>query len=1075
MTQKVNIQITGETSGFESAVNKAQSVLSSLSSSSTKSLSRIATVSATLGNVIGNVITKAFSSLSSSMDSVISRLDTLNNFPRVMSNLGISSTEAQKAIDYLSEKLVGLPTTLDDAASAVQRLTAMNGDIAASTEAYLALNNALLAGGASTDRQTEAMKQLSEAYAKGKPDAREYKVLMETMPAQMNQLAQSMGYVNAAVGGDFYNAMQDGTVSMDDFMAQAVKLNKEGYAEFQSFADQAENAVGGVETSITNLKTAITRGMANIMNTLGQSNIAGFFKNITSWVNTATKYVQAFVQVMMNAWNVVAKLFGGSELKSSNQALSGVESSVSDTSDDLEEATGNAKKLKQQLAGFDEMNVLKEDDSSSSNSSSSSAGIDTSNIDVSDFGNLAGEVDTLVNEIAEKLAWLQPIFEQVFTAGREAVAGIKAELDKVDWQLFAETLGNIITFVIECIGGIIEAWVEMYNKAAPLLNKVSKFLAEHGKLIGKIIGYIGGVKLAVKVLTPLLNGVKTAINGWKVAEEVISGLKIGIKGLNVETTGITDVFATIGTAIANPIETIKGLVSGLGSVFKNLWATITAHPIAALIAVIATLILTNDELRGKLMDILEKVITPVQNAIGALTPIIGEIMDILGELINSLLPPISSLLTIVGEILGVVMEVLSGIIALGVGMLLEAVVIVLKAIQPIIEGIMAVIEAILSPIEDLFKWLGSLLGVTNDTTEATEDLNDELSESAKEFDKDGDGALDYAENLSYVRSVIAQTNDAELDLIQAQKTQVEKYKDLNTYCKLYGKTAEELIKLHREGELGTIASDEALQDLTEAVINVEQANYKVESATEAYSEEQEHLQDVAVETKEKLDEAGRKLVELGEQGITSGEEWDKLTQEIKEYGEQIDETGKSMWSITDWETVARKAAENVADGAITGLYNKQSAWAYANERFAITGNNAFTSYYLIKSPSKLMKKSGSYIGEGAILGVKSQYGDFADTMAGLAEVGEEAWDNLALDDLELNVVARVDDSDVFTLADTLDGVHDAQSVLNGEEELLVGNTQNEVIVKIGEETLLDKIIDGINEQSSLRNRCVINV
>ena len=56
-----------------------------------------------------------------SIDGAVARIDTLNNFPKVMNNLGIASEDSEKAINKLSDGLQGIPTKLDDAALAVQR------------------------------------------------------------------------------------------------------------------------------------------------------------------------------------------------------------------------------------------------------------------------------------------------------------------------------------------------------------------------------------------------------------------------------------------------------------------------------------------------------------------------------------------------------------------------------------------------------------------------------------------------------------------------------------------------------------------------------------------------------------------------------------------------------------------------------------------------------------------------------------------------------------------------------------------------------------------------------------------
>ncbi|WZU00612.1 hypothetical protein MGH68_13835 [Erysipelothrix sp. D19-032] len=55
------------------------------------------------------------STVSQALQSSISRVDTLNNFPKTMANLGIGSNDAKLSIDRLSEGLKGLPTTIDDA------------------------------------------------------------------------------------------------------------------------------------------------------------------------------------------------------------------------------------------------------------------------------------------------------------------------------------------------------------------------------------------------------------------------------------------------------------------------------------------------------------------------------------------------------------------------------------------------------------------------------------------------------------------------------------------------------------------------------------------------------------------------------------------------------------------------------------------------------------------------------------------------------------------------------------------------------------------------------------------------
>lgn len=271
-----------------------------------KSGSTVKSIIAGLG--ITKMISKAMSTISSSLDGAISRYDTLNNFPKVMSNLGISAKESEKAIKKMSDKLAGLPTTLDQGALAVQRFTSKNGDVAKSTDLFLALNNALLAGGASTEIQATALEQLSQAYAKGKPDMMEWRSVQTAMPAQLNQISKEMlgnknnldkflkkakefskanplsstaselveQLENVKKGtGDMTTALgtglRTGVISMDQFMNTIVKLNQKGTKNFKSFETQARNSTAGLNTAIVVAKTQVVKGLTDILTSIDKS------------------------------------------------------------------------------------------------------------------------------------------------------------------------------------------------------------------------------------------------------------------------------------------------------------------------------------------------------------------------------------------------------------------------------------------------------------------------------------------------------------------------------------------------------------------------------------------------------------------------------------------------------------------------------------------------------------------------------------------------------------------------------------------------------------------------------------
>lgn len=220
------------------------------------------------GGLISKGISKITSSISSSMSSAIGRMDSLNNFPTVMTALGYSAEEASKSVDQIGEALDGLPTSLDAAVGDIQKLAATMGNLADgevnATSVGLALNNMFLAGGKGTAIASAAMEQYNQMLAAGKVDMQAWRSMVNAAPGQMDQLAKSILGATANQG-DLYEAMRKGKVSFDDFNAAVVKLNNEGGEGFASFYDQAVAATGGVATQLENVKNTINKIIASAL------------------------------------------------------------------------------------------------------------------------------------------------------------------------------------------------------------------------------------------------------------------------------------------------------------------------------------------------------------------------------------------------------------------------------------------------------------------------------------------------------------------------------------------------------------------------------------------------------------------------------------------------------------------------------------------------------------------------------------------------------------------------------------------------------------------------------------------
>lgn len=307
----------------------------------------------------------AISSITSNLNAAILRFDTLNNYPRVMKSLGYSSDEANASIQKMSDRLLGLPTTLDSMVKTVQGISVITHDLDLATEAGLALNDMLLASGSSQQLVTAAQEQFRQMLSKGKPDMQDWKSLTQAMPGQLDQLAKSM-LGPTANANDLYAALGGGKgnkakFTMNDLLNQIIKLDKEGGSGFASFEEQARQATGGVQTSMANLGTAVSRGIAGVMDAVGQDTIAGVFNDLKGGINDAFGVIQGVVSdnapqiksfassLKDIAPNAIAAGAGLAAFKAGGDALPGVIAKGKQLKESFQLAAGGAGSLSESL------------------------------------------------------------------------------------------------------------------------------------------------------------------------------------------------------------------------------------------------------------------------------------------------------------------------------------------------------------------------------------------------------------------------------------------------------------------------------------------------------------------------------------------------------------------------------------------------------------------------------------------------------------------------------------------------------------------------------------------------------
>lgn len=1039
----VNVKITGDESGLKKATNEAQKDIDKVGTSAL-SLGKLALGTA-LGQIFTNVIGKAINAVSSELDGAIARLDTINNYGKVMGNLGIGADDSAKSIDYLQEHLLGLPTSLNDAALAVQRFTSVNGDIKASTVGFLALNNAVLAGGASMQTQATALEQIAQAYSKGKPDAMEWRAMLTAMPAQMNQIAQAAGYTSAVIGGDLYNAIQDGKFSMNDFMATVVKLNSEGVNGFANFDTQARNATGGVQTSIANLKNAMQRGIATILDAIGQANIAGFINGIASAIGTVANYIAAFVRLIKEAVAWLGVLFGfkvgggggktADATKSTATNLAAADKSAGGVASGLNNAAGAAKKLNRQLASFDEMNVLRETSTGGSGGGGGGGAVGAGSFAIPEIDWGLDDAKKNENQIEKILQKLKKAFDK-FAKFLRPIAEVIADIWKSYLAPFFGWVGNeLLPAFFNAVGGALELLGAIIKNVWTIALKpfIDGFLVP-------IAQFTGGVIVTV------LNAIGDALSWLAQQKDAL--------------TIITQVATAIAAAAAAVVawNTAATFLNGILGNFVNIGLP---------------LILENTKIGMAGITAGSKAFAAAQGVATTATTTLGNVMNAVFS---------------------------KATIAMG--------------------ALVAAALAVKTALE--------LIKLKEMEAEAAENLRiTAVKKETEAMNWNSDAVQQQIDLKNQLKDIEAELADANLALLNAQKATTAAMAAANELSKKYGMTTDQAREYVKGLDLASGDLSAKDRELAQAIFELESAEGRqraaTEKATEAVSKqeiateqlENQQWKEIATQKEaeiaamlargeyEKVEQA---LIDLsnstGEYRLKNGEmvkftkkDMEDMANFVGDQMSQINTDSGRAWndvwnsadtSVKKLKGTVRELAENGRIGGVDYAYGvKKGIESKQGELFSTTSwlgrqlNEHFKKVLDIHSPSRVMAEAGEFIVEGIEVGMQNQEGSLIRTTESLGKAITSAFDA----NVELPEMVSADAADKL---DAVAGKAQASLTMNAENTagaieslanaiIAMQEDKQPIIVKVGEETLVDTMIEGINNASTMRNRGVINI
>lgn len=745
---KLTIQVDLDGSRAQQGVGRLKGLLQSLGSASSSSFGSGRRSALGFGAAMGvatALVQKGIGLVNSSIGGAVSRVDTMNKFPKMMESWGYSTKQSKSAIDALAKGIDGLPTALDEVVGTTQQLTLMNGDLSKSTKLALALNDAFLASGSSAGDASRGLTQFTQMMSSGKVDMQSWKSLMETMPVGLQKTAEAFGFAGASAKQDLYKALQDGTITFDQFSDKLIELD----GGLNGFAELARKNSDGIRTSFKNVSTAVTKGLANLImefdkaaKAKGLGGIADNINKLKGIVNSVftgmTPYISGFVNIVADGVDKVKQFYSIFE---GTGAVSAIQSAFS--------AVGNA-------IGhvFTSLIVNKGT--------------------ITDFattiGNAFVQIAGKIEDVANWISKLEPsTIKQVASAVLGAVAAFKglktgaSIIRSISTALGALSAHPLVALGI-AIGALVGWFIHAYTTSETFRNKVDAVVSVIGKAAKAVGNFLKGVdpafmmtagagiigllgkfkafnflskfnpfKLFRKNAKDATDGVgKDAGQSKGIIEQIFSGLgtvieKAGTgistaaqgigKGIQSALSGVPAILTALGTAVSTAAT---GIGTGLATAFQGLGAAIATVPPSTWLALGAAIIMVGiafaiagsqaegiSQIIQTVGTVIVQVLQQITVSLATLIPIVA---DVLGQLIPIIANAISTIVTAVSG--GIATLIIS--VATGWSMVIAAISGGISQVVGAFSGLISAIAGLVSSFGNAFKAMGQGVQATLD-------------------------------------------------------------------------------------------------------------------------------------------------------------------------------------------------------------------------------------------------------------------------------------------------------------------------------------------------------------------------
>ncbi len=490
-----------------------------------------------------------------------------------MENLGYTTDEAAKSIKTIQEHLDGLPTSTDEMVRLTTSIADSTGDLDLATKAALGFNDMLLASGATTADVTSATEIFNRILGKHSATTAQWASIQQHIPAHLTAIAEHMLGAGHS-SEELRDALNDGTVSWDDFLRAIAELDESGYVnqfgeQCASVEQQARDMTGGIDTAIRNVTNAVGRGWVAIMEVFGRDNISSAITNLGK---TAEAGMKEFAGWLQYAKDKIGETAIGENFGKIMEA-------VSNAANDLQAKAGPVIQdiTDKMVAWIDKALQWLVDHGDQIGEFVGKIG-DA----IGDIAKVAGSAfESFVNVMGD---WVAKGLEWLLNHGDLVAGTIKA----IAAGLVFKGVAGAISGVTGALGDVIHNF-DTLGRVLPLLDgakeipQLFSYISQQGgplagvfkNLAGNSKGVLDGFTKVMQGGGPL-SGVFTKVAGG--AEGAVAQFKYfaaGIGGVGDIIPSITSAFSGFGTSIAavatGPVGIAIAVVAALALAIKTLW------------------------------------------------------------------------------------------------------------------------------------------------------------------------------------------------------------------------------------------------------------------------------------------------------------------------------------------------------------------------------------------------------------------------------------------------------------------------------------------------------------------------